>query len=554
MQTALPDLNWYVTQYPSDPVGQFELGLCKTLGETNEALQHLTEALRLKPDFTPARQARGWVLQREGKWQEALPDLKSVVEHEPRNPMALLLLGRTYLELERPDEAIGYLRRARELAPEHAGVLKQLHRALLRLGEGQEAMAALEKLKAIPPDRSSVKAQAQIFDYMSLDNINQHEQFRRHLMGAIAASPGDPELKVQLGALQLNEGKAEEAWATFREILALSPGVRVLREGATALLEHQEYALGREFLTRMVVTDPSVENRLDLSVATFQSAGPEAALAEIEKIPPADRNGDVYLLKAQILDALDRFKAAVESLNIGFRQAPKRADLYLWASLFLIKHNRDQQALELIEQATTIVQDDPDLLLTKAIVLELRRKTDEADSVLTKIQLHWPEWGRSYLIRGIMQATHRNSEEALKSLQTAIALGEKTPSAYYYLADVTRSAKPDEKESARQAITEALRLDPNDAWSHALAGKIALDAEDPAKAAEQLREAIRLRPSLAEAHYSLSVAYMKLGQKEEASRELQILRGLRQQDRRSEDDATPIREMLLTGDSPRRQN
>src|SRR6185295_3077365 len=157
---------------------------------------------------------------------------------------------------------------------------------------------------------------------------------------------------------------------------------------------------------------------------------------------------------AQIEDALGRFENAVASLNTAFQRAPTRGDLYFWASLFLIKHNRDQQALE------------------------LERKTGDAEDLLKKIQLRWPEWGRTYLIRGIIQATHRKPEEALQSIQTAIALGERTSSAYYYLADVSRSARPDDRDAARRAIAEALRLDPEDASSHALAGKIALDAED----------------------------------------------------------------------------
>lgn len=551
MQTGLPDLNWYVKQYPRDPLGHFELGLCETLGDASQAFQHLTEALRLKPDFTPARQAHGWLLERDGKWQEALPDLKSVVDREPKNAMALLQLGRIYLELERPAEAVEFLRRARELAPEHTGVLKQLHRALRRLGQNQEAAAVLEKLKTAEPDRTPQKAEAQIFDYLGLDPAQQRERFRRNLINAIAVSPNDAELKVQLGALLLGEGKAEEALAAFRETLTLSPGARILNEGATALLEHKQYALAREFLTRIVAADPSIDNRLDLAVAIFHSAGPDASLAEIEKIPLAGRTGDVYLLKAQIQDALGRFEDAVDSLNAAFQRAPTRGDLYFWASLFLIKHNRDRQALQLLDQATGIVPDDPALLLTKATALELVRRTGEAEDLLKTIQLRWPEWGRTYLIRGIIQATHRNPEEALQSIQTAIALGERTSSAYYYLADVTRSARPDDREAARRAISEALRLDPEDASSHALAGKIALDAEQPAEAVEQLNEAIRLKPNLTEAHYSLSIAYKKLGRQEQARAELDLLRRLREQNPQSEDNPAGIRQMLFADEGPR---
>src|SRR5207248_6224905 len=124
---------------------------------------------------------------------------------------------------------------------------------------------------------------------------------------------------------------------------------------ATALLEHGQYALAREFLARLVAVAPSIENRLNLAVSIFHATGPAAGLAEIEKIPLSDRNGDVYLLKAQIQDALGRFEDAANSLNTAFERAPTRGDLYFWASLFLIRHNRDQQALQLLDQATKIV-------------------------------------------------------------------------------------------------------------------------------------------------------------------------------------------------------
>ena len=545
MQTALPDLTWYVKNYPRDPVGHFELGLCETLGDEGLAYEHLSEALRLKPDFTPAHQARGWLLGREGKWQQALPDVKFVVEREPKNSMALLQMGRICLELDQPAEAVGFLERARELAPAHTGVLKQLHRALRSVGRNEEAAAVLAKLKTAEPDRAPLKAEAQIFDYLGLDPTEQRDRLRRNLTRAIAATPSDAELKVQLGSLLFNDGKTEEALAAFRETLALSPGIQVLKESATVLTDHRQYTLAREFLDRVVAADPSVENRLDLAAATFHSAGPAASLAEIDKIPIRDRDGDAYLLKAQVLDSLGRFAEAVESLNAGFERAPKRADLYFWASLFLIKHNRDQQALELLEQAARFVPDDPDLLLTKAVVLELVRKTEQADGVLKKIQLRWPEWGRSYLIGGIIQAIHRNPEEALRSIRTAIALGETTPQAYYYLADTTRAAKPDDAEAAQKAIAEAIRPDPNDAWSHALAGKIALETRSPADAVHELQEAIRLKPDLVEAHYSLAMAYKKLGRQGEATAEMAAVRRLREQNLPGQEEPAGIRQALF---------
>jgi len=551
MKSGLPDLEWYAKQHPRDSVGHFELGLCESLADTTQALQQLDEALRLNPGFTMARQSRGALLNQEGMWARALPDLKEVVAHEPKNSMALLQLGRANLELGRSAEAVALLRRAQALAPENRGALTQLHRALRKSGQNEEAAVVLAKLKSLPPDPANAKATAHIFDYLGQDPAEERARYRRNLTNAATANPSDPELKAQVGVLLLTDGKNEEALTSFRELLTMSPRTQVLNEAATALMEHKQYALAQEFLTRLVASNPSVDNRLELALALFHAAGPEASLSEIEKIPMANRDGDVYLLKAQVLDAMGRFEESVESLNAGFRMEPKRADLYFWASLFLLKHNRDQQALALLEQSAAFIPDDPDLLVTKSVVLELVKKTDQADGLLEKVQLRWPEWGRSYLIRGIIQATHRESKEALQSFRTAIALGEKTAAAYYYVADLTRMITPADKDAIQQAISEALRLDPNDALSHALAGKIALEEEKPAEAAEQLKEAIRLRPNLSEAHYSLIMAYKKLGRDDEAKSESDAFRRIQAQNMQREDNAADIRQMLFAGDESR---
>jgi Flp pilus assembly protein TadD len=106
---------------------------------------------------------------------------------------------------------------------------------------------------------------------------------------------------------------------------------------------------------------------------------------------------------------------------------------------------------------------------------------------------------------------------------------------------------PKDRETIRQAISEALKLDPNDALSHALAGRIALEDEDPSNAIEQLKEAVRLRPTLAEAHYSLMTAYKKLGRLDDANGEADIFRQIREQNPDADNNSTAeIREMLFS--------
>jgi Flp pilus assembly protein TadD len=80
---------------------------------------------------------------------------------------------------------------------------------------------------------------------------------------------------------------------------------------------------------------------------------------------------------------------------------------------------------------------------------------------------------------------------------------------------------------------------------------MALDAEQPAKAVEHLSEAIRLKPNLAEAHYSMSIAYKKLGREQQSRAELDAVRRLREQNPQPDDNPAGIRQMLFAGEGPR---
>jgi len=110
----------------------------------------------------------------------------------------------------------------------------------------------------------------------------------------------------------------------------------------------------------------SEEIRLDLAVAKFHVAGPAAALAELDNRPAGSRQGDWFLLRAQILDAQGQTAEAVESLNQGLHAAPTRADLCCHSALFLIKHKQVRQAIDLLRQASLAFPDAAELLLMAA--------------------------------------------------------------------------------------------------------------------------------------------------------------------------------------------
>ncbi len=544
---GLVDLRWYVQKHPRDARGLYELGIAETIRERPKALEHFNQAIALDPKLSAARYARAVLLFQSGKVAEALPDLTEVIKLDPNDYRALDQLGEVYLNLGRTPDALEVFARAAKLAPNDSKILAHFSRALLRAGhkdEGEKVLAEFQKLQRDPLRR---RPYGGLFDFLRLPPAEQEAQYMANLQRQINMNPSDAALKARIGKALLAQGKTQEGLAAFKEVRSLTSDTQILNDCAQVLMQYQQFALARDFLQPVVAAEPSARDaRLDFAIATFHALGPEPGLAELDKMPPEQRQGDYFLLRAQILDAMGKPQEAAEDLNRGFRAAPTRSDLYFQAALFLIKHNQYHQAIDVLHQGQRVTPDSPQLFLTEAIADELLQQPEAAQKVLTEVESRWPEWGEPYLVNGIMLETRLKSAQAKPLLETAIALGERSFKAYYYLALATTHAAPDDLADAQAAIDQALKLNPDDPYVRALAGKIAYRRNDYRAAVEQLTAALRQWPQMIEAHETLSAAYRALGEREKAATELkEILRIKQETGSADQAPPSPVRNLLF---------
>jgi tetratricopeptide (TPR) repeat protein len=115
-------------------------------GRLTEALPHFESALKLKPDYTAARENLAEVKNnlgagsfKDGKLEEARAQFQAAVDLNPGHPGAHNNLGVVLWRLARPGEALPHLREAVRLKPDYT--------------EAQQALAALETQLSptIPP-------------------------------------------------------------------------------------------------------------------------------------------------------------------------------------------------------------------------------------------------------------------------------------------------------------------------------------------------------------------------------------------------------------------
>jgi len=520
-EEGLPKLRQFVLRHPQDARGQFELGVAEATDNPEKALPHLDEALKLDPTMSEARYTRATVNFQNNRLDLALADFEALRKTDPDNPRILDWLARIYLQQDRAQEAAPLLRQAAELDPHNRAILIHYSQALEKLGRAEERKAVLASFKAAAAGGGQPHARSGLLNFLALSPEQQDARYLESLQAAVNGNPNDVALKARLAEYLLDQGEEKRAAAVYREVLATGADAATLANCGKALLEHEEYSLAAEFLQK------APNAKLDLAIAVFHSVSPEAGLAQLDEFPADQRAGDYFILRAQILDSLGKTTEAVDSLNRGIRAAPRRADMYFEAAAFLIQHGQFKQAAALLEDATRLIPDAPDLWLARAIALVLpvahgrshadQARSEEAMKVLAQIESRWPAWDLPYLVNGMILQDELKSRQAKQMLDLAIALGCREVDAYYYQALAITSMTPVHLPEAEKAISQAVTINPEHAPSRALAGQILLDKGSYQGAVRELLAAVQVQPTLYLAHSLLRTAYLKMGESDKAA-------------------------------------
>lgn len=535
-QEAAKDLGWYASRHPADPAGHFGLGFSLTTIDPQRAFDQLNKAIQLRPNYVEAHAIRGALYHRQGRTAEAISDLEYVASESPDDVETLDLLGQAYLSQERPADAAKVLQRAYERSPDNPKILMHLGNALRNSGREEAGDRLLKKLADVGSDRVGERLAPGKVSFLFLSPEEQRARYESNLRSLLKSRGTDYALQSKLARLLLGDGRTEEALISYRQILEGQADSDVLLGCARELMKFHNYELALQFQRKVIATNPSPAAWLDLTFAVSETSGPDAALRELHNVSNDGRNSDYHLLEAQLLDKLGRVPDAVRSLNLSLAQAPDRADLYLSATMFLFKNRMERDALGMLELATKRLPEDMDLQLLKAVVLGLSKRVEEASALLGQISKRWPEWSRPYLVRGILEESHSKSDEALKDIETAMTLGDRSAEAYLYLAMALNHARPTETAKAMDAVHRAMELSPEDPWAKILAGRLSIDAGDFENAERYLKQAIKLQEDLAQAHFWLGSAYRAMGRMPEAEAEMAKMEKIRELNPRAEEN------------------
>src|SRR5271163_1862257 len=198
--------------YPEHPDCKHFLGVLRfQQGRNDEALEHISSALKLQPSNIAVLANYALVLVTLGRLEQALASYDRALAIEPDYVDALVNRGNVLLELKRLDEALASYDKALAIKPDYADLLKNRAIVLVKLHRLDEALASYDKALAIKPDY--VDALANRGSVLTM--LKRLDEALASYDRALEIRPDYPNALIDRGWLALLQGRYAEGWRDY---------------------------------------------------------------------------------------------------------------------------------------------------------------------------------------------------------------------------------------------------------------------------------------------------------------------------------------------------
>jgi arylsulfatase A-like enzyme/Flp pilus assembly protein TadD len=239
---------------------------------------------------------------RERRFADALPVLRQVLDKDPRNAFARLVLGSAYMGMEQYPRAIEEYRQYLAIVPTSSYAHQWMAICYVRMGDQANALRETEAALAIDPryadarvlrggvfasrgdyagsiselraavDTDPAKPQVRLDLAKVLDEAGRKEDARREYETILKTNPDYAPALTGLGVLQAQDGRFEEASGLFRKALALDPSSDGTRLNLARTLDRQGRTADAAAEYRRLVDDPRTTHAVREAAATALNA------------------------------------------------------------------------------------------------------------------------------------------------------------------------------------------------------------------------------------------------------------------------------------------
>jgi tetratricopeptide (TPR) repeat protein len=233
------------------------------------------------------------------------------------------------------------------------------------------------------------------------------------------------------------------------------------------------------------------------------------------------RTTDAEPLARRAVDAALETKA---SDSTGRSSNQRAADaLVLLAVVLAVRHN-DAGALSAAERAVNLAPDnfDAQLALGRAM-FGMGNDLGAARSFRAAIALR-PGDPQTLFFLATALEHGGDTQAALKTYRDLVALRPEIADGHLGLGVLLLKRGGADTDEGMKELERAVQIDTSLYEAHVTLGRLLVARGRPAEAIEHLQRAAKLAPANPEPHYQLSLAYQRLGRKDEASAESAIVK------------------------------
>lgn len=353
-QTAETTLDTWVASHPSDARALFDLGyVADVQNHPDDAAGLYRRAIAADPKSFEAHLSLGLLLAREGKPEEARPELATATTLDPGDagPALKARAWRALAQIDRPKPggdndptaASNDLIEALKISPETED--DTLLAASLAEDAGQPDTAEAAYRRVLAKDSKSGPANAGLAHLLIARK--KYPEAETTLRAALAQSPDDPTLTAQLATVLAAQDKAE-ALPLLQKLHDAHPTDQAItRMLATVMADAGDYVGSDKLCTDLLVGNPKDPQML---VAHGQNLVHQLHYVEAydafdraTKIDPANVDGWSGLAFAA--SRLERPESTIHALTMRAQYVPENASTYFLWAISYDKLRQKQQAI-----------------------------------------------------------------------------------------------------------------------------------------------------------------------------------------------------------------
>ncbi|MDQ7823775.1 MAG: tetratricopeptide repeat protein [Candidatus Eremiobacteraeota bacterium] len=390
-------------------------------GTIENAIKQMKKVIEIDSEFAPVHLSLCRAFLVKGNYDAAYSEIRKFLELEPGSAQGNELLGQVMWKRKQPQKAIEAYQKALELYPER---MQPLIDTALIYHEQKNHEKALEILRDVRKRTPQNPALPLLFASIYKEQ-GRNDEARAETLRALEQKPDSLEAEELLGELLLASGAYEEAKEAFSKVLSRNPRKTGALTGmAEVSLLEGDMARALSLLKSALAIDGRLAEALRMKADILAGRGNlQEALGDYRAVLKTDeQTARDHFEAGLLLWQLKEIKAAREEMAAAMHQEPDNIDFIVFTGLTGEVKNLSHDAARFLRELSQETALTKISQLYTIASLTAEGKNDAALSLLSRIPENQKNTSLAFFLASKASYGKKKNSDALLSAEKAFAL------------------------------------------------------------------------------------------------------------------------------------